>query len=79
MKQLIKVTSKFIKVTSIKDSKPVFINCDFIGHMYRVPEKKVYGTVDEKEHTVIGVTTHNNGGFKVLETVEEILEIVLSR
>ncbi len=67
---------KFIVVASIKDLKPVFINPDFIGHMYRVPEKKVYGTVDEKEHTVIGVTTHNNGGFKVLETVEEIMKLI---
>jgi hypothetical protein len=65
---------KFIKVTSIKDKKSVYINPDFIGHIYRVPEKKVYGTVDEIEHTVIGVTTHNNGGFKVLEDIDEIFK-----
>jgi len=50
------------------------INPDFIGHMYRVPEKKMYGTVDEIEHTVIGVTTHNNGGFKVIEDIDEIFK-----
>ena len=27
-----------------------------------------------KKHTVVGVTTHNNGGFKVKETPEEIIE-----
>ena len=65
---------KFIKVTSTKDKKPIFINPDFIGHMYRVPEKKIYGSVDEVEHTIVGTTTHNNGGFKVIETVEQILK-----
>jgi hypothetical protein len=65
---------RFIKVTSIKDKKPVYINPDFIGHIYRVPEKKAYGTVDEIEHTVIGVTTHNNGGFRVIEDIDEIFK-----
>jgi hypothetical protein len=65
---------RFIKVTSIKDKKPVYINPDFIGHMYRVPEKKTYGTVDEIGYTVIGVTTHNNGGFKVIEDIDEIFK-----
>jgi hypothetical protein len=27
-------------------------------------------------HTLIGVTTHNNGGFRVKETPEEILELI---
>jgi hypothetical protein len=65
---------KFIKLTSLKDSKPVFINPDFIGHMFRVPEKRSYGSVDEVEHTRVGVTTHNNGGFSVIESVEQILK-----
>jgi hypothetical protein len=65
---------KFIKLTSLKDSKPVFINPDFIGHMFRVPEKKSYGSVDEAEHTSVGVTTHNNGGFRVIESIEQILK-----
>jgi hypothetical protein len=65
---------KFIRLTSLKDSKPVFINPDFIGHLYQVPEKRSYGSVDEVEHTTVGVTTHNNGGFKVIESVEQILK-----
>jgi hypothetical protein len=68
---------KFIKVTNIKDSKSVFINPDLIGHMYRVPEKRSYGSVDEVEHTVIGVTTHNNGGFRVTEDIYEIFNLIL--
>jgi hypothetical protein len=67
---------KFIRLTSLKDSKPVFINPDFIGHMFRVPEKMSYGSVDEVEHTTVGVTTHNNGGFKVIEDVKQILKLI---
>ena len=67
---------KMIKVTSLKDSKPLFINPDFIGHLYKVPEKRSYGSVDELEHTTVGVTTHNNGGFKVKETAKQIFELI---
>ena len=65
---------KMIKLTSSKDSKPVFINPDFIGHLYEVPEKVIYGSVSEAACTVVGVTTHNNGGFRVIESVEQILK-----
>ena len=69
---------KFIRLTSIKDSKPVFINPDFIGHMFRVPEKMSYGSIDEVEHTSVGVTTHNNGGFRIIEDVKQILKLIES-
>jgi hypothetical protein len=67
---------KMIKLTSAKDSKPVFINPDFIGHLYEVPEKSRYGSVDEEACTVVGVTTHNNGGFRVKQSVEQILKLI---
>ena len=67
---------KMIKVKSLKDSKTLFINPDFIGHLYKVPEKRSYGSVDELEHTTVGVTTHNNGGFRVKETIEQILKLI---
>ncbi len=69
---------KFIRLTNIKDSKPVFINSDFIGHLYQVPEKLSYGSVDQEACTVVGVTTHNNGGFKVAEDVKQILKLIES-
>ena len=69
---------KFIKLTSLQTSKPVFINPDFIGHLYQVPEKRSYGSVDEVEHTTVGVTTHNNGGFRVIEDVKQILKLIES-
>ena len=69
---------KFIRLTSIKDSKPVFINPDFIGHLYQVPEIVSYGSVDEGAHTVVGVTTHNNGGFRVAEDIKQIIKLIES-
>ena len=77
--QIIKTKDmKFIRLTNLKDSKPVFINPDFIGHMFRVPEKMSYGSIDEVEHTSVGVTTHNNGGFRVKETIEQIIKLIES-
>jgi ribosomal protein S19 len=67
---------KFIKLTNLKDSKPVFINPDFIGHMFEVDEGSTYGSIDTPKHTRVGVTTHNNGGFQVLETVYEIIKLI---
>ena len=37
-----------------------------IGHIYN----------DSNYTTTIGVATHNNGGFKVSETIEEVLELI---
>jgi hypothetical protein len=65
---------KFIKLTSLKTSEWVYINPDFIGHLYEVPKKMSYGSVDTEAHTIVGVTTHNNGGFRVIESVEQILK-----
>jgi hypothetical protein len=67
---------KIIKVTSLKDKKPMYINIDQIGHFYRVPEKKSYGSVDEVEHTRLGTTTHNNGGFSIVETPETLIKLI---
>ena len=69
---------KFIKLTTIKDKKSVFINPDFIGHLYEMSEKLSYGSVDQEAWTVVGVTTHNNGGFRVVESVEQILKRIES-
>jgi hypothetical protein len=46
--------------------------------MFRVPEKMSYGSIDEVEHTSVGVTTHNNGGFRVIEDVKQILKLIES-
>jgi hypothetical protein len=43
-----------------------------IGHLYEVEEKDF--NREPKKYTVIGTTTHNNGGFKVIESVEEVFK-----
>ena len=58
---------KFIKLTSVEDGKPVYINIEMIGHMYEVPKDN---------HTRVGVRTHNNGGFRVAEDVDQIMKLI---
>ena len=67
---------KLIKVTSLKDYTPIYINVDQIGHFYEVEETSSYGVVDKPKHTRIGVTTHNNGGFEVKESVDKIIKLI---
>jgi hypothetical protein len=67
---------KIIKVTSLKDKKPVYVNVEQIGHFYIVPEKMNYGRVEEVEHTRLGITTHNNGGFSIIETPKKLMELI---
>lgn len=66
---------KVIKLTNL-DKKPIYINVDMIGHFYEVVETRSYGSIDKPKHTRIGVTTHNNGGFSVTESVEKILKLI---
>jgi uncharacterized protein YlzI (FlbEa/FlbD family) len=51
----------FITLTSL-DGNPLILNINHIGHIY-----------DNGESAKVGVTTHNNGGFSVLESTKEIL------
>ena len=67
---------KLIKLTSTTDNKPVYINIECIGHFYQVPAKKEYGREIEEAHTRVGVTTHNNGGFKVAEDINQISKLI---
>ena len=67
---------KIIKVTSLKDKSSIYINVEQIGDFYIVPEKMNYGRVVEEEHTRVGVTTHNNGGFSIVETPEKLMELI---
>ena len=68
---------KLIKLTSLKDKKSIFINIEHIGHFHEVDEtiSHIYkgGRVDTPAHTTIGVTTHNNGGFRVRESYADII------
>ena len=67
---------KIIKVTSLKDKSSIYVNVEQIGHFYMVPEKMNYGRVEEVEHTRLGITTHNNGGFSITETPKKLMELI---
>ena len=67
---------KIIKVTSLKDKSSIYVNVEQIGHFYIVPEKVNYGRVEEVEHTRLGITTHNNGGFSITETPKKLMELI---
>ncbi len=66
---------KLIALTSAIDRKTILINPEHIGHIYENDE-----FIDDrgnlKEGSVVGVTTHDNGGFFVNETPEEIKGII---
>jgi hypothetical protein len=67
---------EYITVTSqsSKNNPSIYININFIGHIYTTlvdcyeREKKLV--------TIIGVSTHNNGGFRVIETPEQIIKLI---
>jgi hypothetical protein len=67
---------RFVKLTSITDNKPVYINIEQIGHFYQESAKIEYGKEKEPAHTRVGVATHNNGGFKIAEDIEQILKLI---
>ena len=67
---------KLIKLTNLSDGKPIYVNIDQIGYIYQVPAKMNYGREEEPAHTKVSVTTHNNGGLKVAEDIEQILRMI---
>jgi nitrogen regulatory protein PII-like uncharacterized protein len=67
---------KLIKLTSTakNDKYPaIYINVEQIGSIYQL-YKEEYGV--GKLETRVGVTTHNNGGFSVRETPEQIIKLI---
>tara|TARA_R110000823_G_scaffold90703_3_gene200259 strand:+ start:380 stop:604 length:225 start_codon:yes stop_codon:yes gene_type:complete len=67
---------RIIKLTSLQDKKPIYINIDVIGHFFEVSEEIKYGRVEKAKHTRVGALTHNNGGFSVVESVDKILKLI---
>ena len=50
---------RLIKLYTLQDEKPIYINIEQIGHIYEVEKTMAYGKIDKPKHTRIGVTTHN--------------------
>ena len=70
---------RIIKLTNVYNNKQhttVYVNIECIGHISEVPDRIALNRVEEPAHTMLGVTTHNNGGFKVKETAKEILKLI---
>ena len=65
-----------IKLNSSSNKKPLYINTAYIGHFYEASETRTHGVLDKPKHTVVGVVTHNNGGFNVAETPEPIRKML---
>ena len=65
---------KLIKLTSFNTKKPIYINVDMIGHLSEVEETEY--TRITKKYTSVGHLTHNNGGFRVIESIKEIIELI---
>ena len=65
---------KIIELTNCNDGGKIYINVDHIGHFY---ENK-HSIEKTFTYTTLGVTTHNNGGFKVKETIKQILNKISS-
>jgi len=64
---------KFITLTSAVDGVKVHLNVVHIGHV-----TSVEGKYTDEKYTNVGSTTHNNGGFRVKETVEEVMQLILN-
>lgn len=68
---------KIIKLTSFNDDGDIYINIDHIGDFFDVEPEYDYRKVKQGAgYTRVGVTTHNNGGFRVRETAIEILNMI---
>lgn len=68
---------KLIKLTLL-NKQPVHININHIGHFFEVPEQRRGSELVERKYTSVGETTHNNGGFNVVESCEEIIDLIIN-
>ena len=67
---------RFIKLTSFHTKTPIYINVEMIGDLSEVEEKDF--NREPKKYTSIGHLTHNNGGYKVIESVKEIAKLIIN-
>jgi hypothetical protein len=65
---------KLIKLTSFNTKTPIYINVEMIGSLSEVEEKDF--NREPKKYTSVGHLTHNNGGFRVIESVDKILKLI---
>jgi hypothetical protein len=66
---------KFIELTMMQGIK-VHVNTDQIGYLFETQETTYKNGGENIDVTVVSVTTHGNGGLRVLETSQEILNLI---
>jgi len=67
---------KLIKLTLFNSKTPIYINVEMIGSLNEVEERDF--NREPKTYTSVGHITHNNGGFKVIESVKEIAKLIIN-
>ena len=67
---------KLIKLTLFNNKTPIYINVEMIGSLNEIEEKDF--NREPKKYTSVGHITHNNGGFKVIESVKEIAKLIIN-
>lgn len=67
---------RIIKLTPTQFDGDLFINIDHIGDFHTSETDLRHIGKGIATYTRVGVTTHNNGGFKVRETPEQIIELI---
>jgi hypothetical protein len=49
---------RIIKLTSLQDKQPIYINIDVIGHFFEIKEEIKYGRVEKAKQTLPCIATH---------------------
>jgi hypothetical protein len=61
----VRTKPRFIALIALHNKKTIYLNVDMIGDI-----------IQHDGYTVVGHLTHNNGGFKVTQDAEEILDLI---
>ena len=61
----VRTEPRFITLTALHNKKPIYLNVDMIGDIWQ-----------GDGFSSVGHLTHNNGGFKVTQDAEEILDLI---
>jgi hypothetical protein len=68
---------KFVKLTSINNDEPIYINIEIIGHVGKTLDlrKNIYDPIEI--YTEVG--TCNNFKFMVTESIDEVLKLLTEK
>jgi hypothetical protein len=64
----------FIELTNYTTNKKIYLNVNMIGDISRASDHDF--NREPREYTSVGHLTHNNGGFRIVETPEQIMSAI---